>query len=111
MRLQTDPTVIYGLGDQYDGNLRRVHLRDRTNIYNTYAISGLPPTPIALPGEAALRAVFSPDRSDTLYFVAKGDGTHAFSQSLAEHEQAVRRYQLSRRADYQSSPQAPSPQH
>ena len=111
MRLQTDPTVIYGLGDQYDGNLRRVHLRDRTNIYNTYAISGLPPTPIALPGEAALRAVFSPDRSDTLYFVAKGDGTHAFSQSLAEHEQAVRRYQLSRRADYQSRPQAPSPQH
>ena len=111
MRLQTDPTVIYGLGDQYDGNLRRVHLRDKTNIYNTYSIPGLPPTPIALPGEAALRAVFSPDRSDTLYFVAKGDGTHAFSRSLAEHEQAVRRYQLSRRADYQSSPQAPSPQH
>ena len=111
MRLQTDPTVIYGLGDQYNGNLRRVHLRDRTNIYNTYVISGLPPTPIALPGEAALRAVFSPDRSDTLYFVAKGDGTHAFSRSLAEHEQAVRRYQLSRRADYQSSPQTPSPQH
>ena len=110
MRLQTDPTVIYGLGDQYDGNLRRVHLRDRTNIYNTYGISGLPPTPIALPGEAALRAVFSPDRSETLYFVAKGDGTHAFSRNLAEHEQAVRRYQLSRRPDYHSSPQTPSPQ-
>lgn len=110
MRLQTDPTVIYGLGDQYDGNLRRVHLRDTTNIYNTYVISGLPPTPIALPGEAALRAVFSPDSADTLYFVAKGDGTHAFSRSLAEHEQAVRRYQLSRRPDYQSSPKAPSPQ-
>ncbi len=110
MRLQTDPTVIYGLGDQYDGNLRRVHLRDTTNIYNTYVISGLPPTPIALPGEAALRAVFAPDRSATLYFVAKGDGTHAFSRTLAEHQQAVRRYQLSRRPDYQSSPQAPSPQ-
>ena len=111
MRLQTDPTVIYGLGDVYDGNLRRTHLRDTTNIYNTYVISGLPPTPIALPGEAALRAVFSPDRSDTLYFVAKGDGTHAFSRSLTEHEQAVRRYQLSRRPDYQSSPQAPTSDH
>ena len=111
MRLQTDPTVIYGLGNLYDGNLRRTHLRDTTNSYNTYVISGLPPTPIALPGEAALRAVFSPDRSDTLYFVAKGDGTHAFSRNLAEHEQAVRRYQLSRRPDYQSSPQAPTPEH
>ena len=68
------------------------------------SISGLPPTPIALPGEAALRAVFSPDRSDTLYFVAKGDGTHAFSRSLAEHEQAVRRYQLSRRAGLSIQP-------
>ena len=111
MRLQTDPTVIYGLGEDYDGNLRRVHLRDTTNIYNTYVISGLPPTPIALPGEAALRAVFSPDLSDTLYFVAKGDGTHAFSRSLAEHKQAVQRYQLSRRTDYRSSPKAPSQQH
>ena len=108
MRLQTDPTVIYGLGDRYDGNLRRAHLRDKTNPYNTYVISGLPPTPIALPGEAALRAVFLPDRSDALYFVAKGDGTHAFSHSLAEHEEAVRRYQLSRRSDYQSSPRTPS---
>ncbi len=105
MRLQTDPTVIYGLGDEYQGNLKRRHLRDTTNPYNTYAISGLPPTPIALPGEAALRAVFAPDSSDALYFVAKGDGSHAFSATLAEHEDNVRRYQLSRRSDYRSSPQ------
>ena len=105
MRLQTDPTVIYGLGDDYHGNLQRRHLRDTTNPYNTYAISGLPPTPIALPGEAALRAVFSPDSSEALYFVAKGDGSHAFSATLAEHEDNVRRYQLSRRSDYRSSPQ------
>ena len=105
MRLQTDPTVIYGLGDEYDGDLKRRHLRDTANPYNTYAISGLPPTPIALPGEAALRAVFSPDASDALYFVAKGDGSHAFSATLAEHEDNVRRYQLSRRSDYRSSPQ------
>ena len=83
MRLQTDPTVIYGLGDTYTGNLRRTHLRDTQNIYNTYVIKGLPPTPIALPGEAALKAVFHPDESNSLYFVAKGDGTHAFSLRLA----------------------------
>ena len=105
MRLQTDPTVIYGLGGEYNGDLKRRHLRDTANPYNTYAISGLPPTPIALPGEAALRAVFSPDASDALYFVAKGDGSHAFSATLAEHEDNVRRYQLSRRSDYRSSPQ------
>ncbi len=104
MRLQTDPTVIYGLGDSYDGNLKRRHLRDTTNPYNTYAIHGLPPTPIALPGEAALRAVFSPEDSEALYFVAKGDGSHAFSATLEEHEDNVRRYQLTRRADYRSSP-------
>ncbi len=105
MRLQTDPTVIYGLGDRYDGNLRRTHLRDSGNSYNTYVIKGLPPTPIALPGEAALRAVFNPDDSNALYFVAKGDGTHAFSESLEEHEENVRRYQLARRADYRSTPE------
>jgi len=104
MRLQTDPTVIYGLGDDYDGDLKRRHLRDTTNPYNTYAIHGLPPTPIALPGEAALRAVFSPEDSEALYFVAKGDGSHAFSATLEEHEDNVRRYQLTRRADYRSSP-------
>jgi len=68
-------------------------------------IKGLPPTPIALPGEAALRAVFNPDDSNALYFVAKGDGTHAFSESLEEHEENVRRYQLARRADYRSTPE------
>ena len=104
MRLQTDPTVIYGLGDDYDGDLKRRHLRDTTNPYNTYAIHGLPPTPIALPGEAALRAVFSPADDEALYFVAKGDGSHAFSATLEEHEENVQRYQLNRRADYRSSP-------
>ena len=104
MRLQTDPTVIYGLGDEYDGDLKRRHLRDTTNLYNTYAIQGLPPTPIALPGEAALRAVFAPADGEALYFVAKGDGSHAFSVTLEEHEENVRRYQLTRRADYRSSP-------
>ena len=104
MRLQTDPTVIYGLGDDYDGNLKRRHLRDTTNPYNTYAIHGLPPTPIALPGEAALRAVFTSADGKALYFVAKGDGSHAFSATLEEHEDNVRRYQLTRRADYRSSP-------
>ena len=104
MRLQTDPTVIYGLGDDYDGDLKRRHLRDTTNPYNTYAIRGLPPTPIALPGEAALRAVFAPADGEALYFVAKGDGSHAFSVTLKEHENNVRRYQVTRRADYRSSP-------
>ena len=104
MRLQTDPTVIYGLGDDYDGDLKRRHLRDTTNPYNTYAIHGLPPTPIALAGEAALRAVFSPADGEALYFVAKGDGSHAFSATLEEHEENVQRYQLTRRADYRSSP-------
>ena len=104
MRLQTDPTVIYGLDDDYDGDLKRRHLRDTTNPYNTYVIYGLPPTPIALPGEAALRAVFAPDDAESLYFVAKGDGSHAFSATLAEHQENVRIYQLTRRADYRSSP-------
>ena len=110
MRLQTDPTVIYGLGDDYDGDIKRRHLRDTTNPYNTYAVHGLPPTPIALPGEAALRAVFAPDNAGALYFVAKGDGSHAFSATLEEHEENVRRYQLTRRADYRSSPKASADQ-
>ena len=103
MRLQTDPTVIYGLGNTYDGNLTRQDLRDSNNRYNTYVIPALPPTPISLPGADALRAVFAPDDSAALYFVAKGDGSHAFSQSLAEHEANVRRFQLNRRADYRST--------
>ena len=92
MRLQTDPTVIYGLGDAFDGNLRRVDLRTDTP-YNTYTRAGLPPTPIAMPGKAALMAAISPAASNALYFVAKGDGTSHFSQSLNEHNNAVNKYQ------------------
>lgn len=93
MRLQTDPTVIYGLGEEYDGNLTRADLRMMTP-YNTYRINGLPPTPIALPGRESIFASLHPDQSDTLYFVAKGDGSHYFSSTLEEHEQAVQQYQL-----------------
>jgi UPF0755 protein len=106
MRLQTDPTVIYGLGDSFDGNLRRVHLRDESNRYNSYRHHGLPPGPIALPGRAALMAAVNPARGDALYFVARGDGSHAFSTTLEEHEAAVRRFQLTRREGYRSSPEA-----
>ncbi|MDH4167146.1 MAG: endolytic transglycosylase MltG [Gammaproteobacteria bacterium] len=93
MRLQTDPTVIYGLGEKFDGNLRRSDL-ERDGPYNTYTRAGLPPTPIALPGAASLRAAVQPDERGELFFVAtgEGDGRHAFSKSLAEHEAAVRRY-------------------
>ncbi|MBK1694412.1 aminodeoxychorismate lyase [Chromatium weissei] len=93
MRLQTDPTVIYGLGKRYDGSLSRVDLRD-VNPYNTYLINGLPPTPIALPGRAAIHAALHPTADDSLYFVATGDGGHVFSRTLVEHNQAVRRYIL-----------------
>jgi len=104
MRLQTDPTVIYGLGAAFDGNLRRAHLRDDTNVYNTYRHGGLPPTPIALPGRAAIHAALHPAPGSALYFVARGDGGHVFSDSLAEHERAVRQYQLQRRENYRSAP-------
>lgn len=103
MRLQTDPTVIYGLGEDFDGNLTRVHLRQPTP-YNTYVINGLPPTPIALPGRDSIRAALNPKAGDSLYFVGKGDGSHHFSATLTEHNRAVREYQLKRRADYRSSP-------
>lgn len=97
MRLQTDPTVIYGMGDRYDGNITRADLRKKTP-YNTYVIEGLPPTPIALPGKASLEAAMHPAEGETLYFVAKGDGTgtHHFSRTLREHNEAVRRYILKR---------------
>jgi UPF0755 protein len=105
MRLQTDPTVIYGLGDSYQGNLRGSHLRDDSNIYNTYRQNGLPPTPIALAGREAIHAALHPAPGKTIFFVAKGDGTHHFSATLKEHEAAVRRYQIQkRRADYRSAP-------
>lgn len=97
MRLQTDPTVIYGLGEDFDGNLRRVDLRNDTP-YNTYTRKGLPPTPIALPGRAALHAVLHPADTSALYFVARGDGSHEFSRTLEAHNRAVRRYQLKRTA-------------
>lgn len=106
MRLQTDPTVIYGIKDEYDGNLRLAHLKDEANQYNTYRHHGLPPTPIALAGREAIHAAMHPGGGDSLFFVAKGDGTHHFSATLQEHEAAVRRYQLQkRRGDYHSAPQ------
>jgi UPF0755 protein len=105
MRLETDPTVIYGLGETFDGNLRKKHLRDRSNPYNTYRNKGLPPTPIALAGREAINAALNPDKGQSLYFVAKGDGSHYFSTSLAEHNRAVREYQIFRRSkEYRSAP-------
>ena len=95
MRLQTDPTVIYGLGEKFDGNLRKVDLQTDTP-YNTYTRNGLPPTPIALPGRASLRAAVAPPNSEFLYFVARGDGTSEFSKNLAEHNRAVAKFQLGR---------------
>ncbi|GED22230.1 endolytic transglycosylase MltG [Halomonas halmophila] len=91
MRLQTDPTVIYGMGADYDGNITHADLREATP-YNTYVIEGMPPTPIALPGRASLEAAVDPAEGDALYFVAKGDGTHHFSRTLREHNNAVNRY-------------------
>lgn len=93
MRLQTDPTVIYGLGASFDGNLRRRDLENYTP-YNTYRIRGLPPTPIAMPGGDALHAAFHPAPGNELYFVARGDGSHHFSATLEEHNAAVVKYQL-----------------
>ena len=95
MRLQTDPTVIYGMGSAYDGNIRRSDLTTDTP-YNTYTRGGLPPTPIAMPGRAALQAAANPLPGNTLYFVSRGDGSHVFSATLAEHNRAVACHQLKR---------------
>ncbi|MDI1253780.1 endolytic transglycosylase MltG [Thermomonas sp.] len=105
MRLQTDPTVIYGMGSAYAGNIRRSDLTTDTP-YNTYTRDGLPPTPIAMPGAAALRAATHPADGDALYFVAVGDGSghHVFTRSLAEHQVAVRDYLQRYRAQQQAVP-------
>lgn len=95
MRLQTDPTVIYGLGESFDGNLRRRDLQT-DHSHNTYTRRGLPPTPIAMPGEASIRAALNPAASSALYFVSRGDGSHVFSNTLVEHNRAVNKYQRSR---------------
>ncbi len=95
MKLQTDPTVIYGMGDGFDGNIRRKDLRKDTS-YNTYTRYGLPPTPIAMPSMAAIDAALHPAKTKALYFVGKGDGSHAFSNSLIDHNRAVAKYQLKR---------------
>ena len=95
MRLQADPTVIYGLGAGFDGNLRKRDLLADTP-WNTYTRDGLPPTPIAMPGAASIAAALNPETTDYLYFVGRGDGTHQFSRSLVEHNRAVAKYQLGR---------------
>jgi len=106
MLLQTDPTVIYGLRETFDGNLRRRDLHDADNPFNTYQRPGLTPTPIALPGRAAIHAALHPASGASLFFVARGDGSHQFSETLDEHQKAVRKYQIQqRRADYRSRPQ------
>ena len=92
MKLQVDPTVIYGLGAAFDGNLKKSHLL-ADGPYNTYTRAGLPPTPIALPGLASLRAALQPAQTDALYYVARGDGSSKFSRTLEEHNRAVNQYQ------------------
>lgn len=96
MRLQTDPTVIYGMGDNYNGNIRRKDLTTDTP-YNTYTRDGLPPTPIAMPGLASINAALHPEATKALYFVGRGDGSHEFTNSLMEHNRAVAKYQLKKK--------------
>jgi len=94
MRLQVDPTIIYGLGATFDGNLKRSHLTE-DGPYNTYTRAGLPPTPIAMPGLASLRSALRPGKTDAMYYVSKNDGSSHFSRTLEEHNRAVTKYQLS----------------
>ena len=103
MMLQSDPTTIYGLGDKFDGDLRRRDLRADTP-YNTYTRKGLPPTPIALSSRASIESVIKPATTEALYFVARGDGSSQFSKTLAEHERAVRKYQLGQRSAKKAKP-------
>ncbi|WP_251370926.1 endolytic transglycosylase MltG [Polynucleobacter sp. Adler-ghost] len=104
MPLQTDPTVIYGIGPKFDGNLRKADLR-KDSPYNTYMYKGLPPTPIAMPSKESLLAVVHPAKSDAVYFVARGDGTSHFSKTYKEHESAVDQFQRKRNSSTQSKPQ------
>ena len=96
MRLQADPTIIYGLLPNFNGNITKKNLKDPSNKYNTYQISGLPPTPISIVSKSSLEAVILGEPNEYLYFVAKGDGTNYFSRNYAEHLQAVRKYQLNK---------------
>ena len=104
MPLQTDPTVIYGIGPKFDGNLRKADLR-RDNPYNTYMRKGLPPTPISMPSKESLQAVMNPAKSDAIYFVARGDGSSHFSKNLKEHENAVDQFQRKRNVSTKSTSQ------
>ncbi|MCA1980321.1 MAG: endolytic transglycosylase MltG, partial [Calditerrivibrio sp.] len=96
MRLQSDPTIIYGMGDRFDGNIKKSDLLDKNNRYNTYTINGLPPTPISNPSKGALEGVMNLAETDFLYFVAKKDGTHIFAKSYEEHLINVKKYQMGR---------------
>ena len=96
MRLQVDPTIIYGLGANFDGNLKRIHLTT-DGPYNTYTRAGLPPTPIAMPGIASVRSAMRPAKTDAFYYVSRGDGSSQFSRTIDEHNRAVAKYQLKRR--------------